>query len=54
MIRILCVVERIAYQNPDNDGSVSDAAVKGYHGRVTVIGNRPGCNVGSVLLLDGD
>lgn len=54
MIRIRCVVERITYQNPDNGYSVLKTKVKGYSDLVTVVGNMPDVNVGSVLLIEGN
>ena len=53
MDRIRCVVERITYQNPDNGYSVLKTAVKGYNENVTVVGNMPDVNVGSVMTIDG-
>lgn len=54
MMKIRCVVERITYQNPENGYMVLKTRVKGYEDLVTVVGNLPEVNVGSVLLLEGN
>ena len=54
MAQIRCVVERITYQNPENDYSVFRVKVKGYDDLVTLVGNLLDVPAGSVLLCQGE
>ena len=51
MDQLRCVVERITYQNSNNGFTVLKCAAKGFTDLVTVVGNMPDTNVGSVLML---
>ena len=53
MEHLRCVVERITYQNAENDYSVLKVAVKKEQDLVTVVGTMPETHVGSVLSLEG-
>lgn len=53
MDRLRCVVERITFQNPQNGFTVLKCKAKGFNDLVTVVGEMPDTNVGSVLTLTG-
>lgn len=54
MIQIKVTVERITYQNEENGYTVLKAFTEGSRELTTVVGNMPGVNTGSILLLTGD
>ena len=54
MTKLRCVVERITYQNAENDYSVMKVKVKGYDDLVTLVGNLLEVPAGSVLLCEGE
>ena len=54
MTKLLCVVERITYQNAENGYSVMKVKVKGYDDLVTLVGNLLEVPAGSVLLCEGE
>ncbi|MCR4893382.1 MAG: ATP-dependent RecD-like DNA helicase, partial [Eubacteriales bacterium] len=54
MIQIKATVEKITYRNDENGYTVLRAFVEGSRQLTTVVGNMPGVNTGSILLLTGD
>ena len=54
MIQIKATVEKITFQNEENGFTVLRAFTEGSRGLTTVVGNMPGVNTGSILLLTGD
>ena len=53
IMKLRAVIERITYQNGENDYSILKARVKGYYDLVTIVGNMLDVTVGSVLVADG-
>ena len=51
-MKLRAVIERITYQNGENDYSMLKARVKGYYDLVTIVGNMLDVTVGSVLVVD--
>lgn len=54
MIKLRCVVERIAYLNPDNGYTVLKVKVSGYTNPVTLIGYLLDLPAGTALLCEGE
>ena len=53
IMKLRAVIERITYQNGENDYSILKARVKGDDDLVTIVGNMLDVTVGSVLVADG-
>ena len=53
IMKLRAVIERITYQNGENDYSILKARVKGYDDLVTIVGNMLDVTVGSLLVADG-
>ena len=53
IMKLRAVIERITYQNGENDYSILKARVKGDDDLVTIVGNMLNVTVGSVLVADG-